>query len=70
MQVYYSKKLPETIPASLARSNFYTILEEVDSWEETVEILSNKKLMKTIRESAEDFRKGKIVTYEEFLNEA
>ncbi len=34
-----------------------------------MEILSNKKLMKTIRESAEDFRKGKIVTYEEFLNE-
>lgn len=39
--------------------------EEVESWEETMEIMSNKKLMRDIKKGQEDFRKGKFFTLDE-----
>lgn len=39
--------------------------EEVESWEETLDITSNKKLMKDIQQADEDFRKGKYITLDE-----
>jgi len=40
-------------------------LEELESWEETNEILSDKKLMKDIKEAEEDVEKGRFVTFEQ-----
>jgi PHD/YefM family antitoxin component YafN of YafNO toxin-antitoxin module len=38
---------------------------EIDSWEETLEILANKGLMKRIKKSREDVKKGKLISREE-----
>ena len=34
--------------------------------EETIEILSNKKLMKDIKKGIEDIKNGKYISFEEF----
>src|SRR3990167_4160395 len=38
---------------------------EYESWKETIEILSDKKLMRSIKEGEEDFKKGNFVTFEQ-----
>lgn len=43
--------------------------EELESLEETLEILSDKKLMKAIKEGEEDLRKGRYVTLEQLKQE-
>lgn len=40
--------------------------EEYESMKETIEILSNKKLMKEIKEGINDIKKGKYITFEDF----
>ena len=82
--------LAGTIPANVARTNFYQILDEVgndlrrfvithrgktravvmpiedvEAWEETLEIMSDKKLMKDIKKSQADYAKGNFVTLDE-----
>lgn len=39
--------------------------EEWESWLETLEILSDKKLVRSIRKAEGDFKKGRYVTLEE-----
>ena len=41
--------------------------EEFDSWQETIEIMGDSKLMKEIKSADEDYRKGNYVTMEEVL---
>lgn len=41
--------------------------EEVEGWEETMEIMANKKLVKDIARGLEDFKKGKVITQEQLL---
>ena len=38
---------------------------EFESWKETLEILSDPKLMKAIKEGEEDFKKGRYITFEQ-----
>ena len=84
----------DTISASKARSNFYTLLEEVAkklkrftitrhgeaqvvmmhpdevaSWEETMEILSDKQLLADIKKSEAERKAGKVVSEKELLKE-
>lgn len=40
-------------------------VEDLESWEETLDIISNKKLMKDIRQAEKDFKAGKYYTLEE-----
>ena len=40
--------------------------EEYDSMKETIEILSDKKLMKDIKNGIDDIRNGKYITFEDF----
>lgn len=40
-------------------------VEELESWEETNEILSDKKLMKDLKEAEEDIEKGHFITFEQ-----
>ena len=40
--------------------------EEYESMKETIEILSDKKLMKEIKEGIKDIKKGKYITFEDF----
>ena len=40
--------------------------EEYESMKETIEILSNGKLMKSIKEGIEDIKKGDYVTFNNF----
>lgn len=86
--------LPTVLPASQARSNFYTMLDEVESklkrftvtlrgkakavlmspdevaaWEETMEIMSNKRLVQDIYEATEDIKKGKVISEAALLKE-
>ncbi len=83
-----------TIPASKARSNFYTLIDqvanklkrftitrhgeaqvimmhpdEVASWDETMEILADKKLVAEILRSESEKKAGKVVSEEELLKE-
>ncbi len=83
-------QLASTLPANLARSNFYQLLdevgtnlrrfaithrgkmravlmpiEEVEGWEETLEIMSDKKLMSDIVQAKKDIKAGKVYTLKE-----
>lgn len=42
-------------------------VEDVEAWEETLDILSNKKLMKDIRQGQKDFAAGRGVPLEEVM---
>ncbi|MBU0618639.1 type II toxin-antitoxin system Phd/YefM family antitoxin [Patescibacteria group bacterium] len=86
--------LPTVLPASQARSNFYTMLDEVENkfkrftvtlrgkakavmmnpeevaaWEETMDIMSNKKLVAQIVKSEAEMKAGKVVSEKELLKE-
>jgi len=39
--------------------------EEVESWLETIEVLSDRNLMKQLKESAEDIKAGRVYSLEE-----
>lgn len=76
----------QTLTASQARSNIYSLLdqvrdnlsqfyithkglpvaalipiEELESWQETIEIMSDKKLMKDIKTSMQEIKQGKTI---------
>lgn len=84
-----------TLPASQARSNFYSLLDDVaenlkkfiitrkgkaqamviplekaEAWEETMEILSDKKLVKDIREGLNDIQKGNFISEKQLMEKA
>jgi prevent-host-death family protein len=88
------KTIPTTISASKARSNFYTLLDEVSnklkryvitrrgnakvilmhpdevaSWEETMDILSDTKLVSDIIKSEKERKSKKTVTENKLLKE-
>lgn len=42
---------------------------EYESWKETNEILSDKKLMKAIRQGEEDMKKGRYITLDQLKKE-
>lgn len=83
-----------TLSASKARSNFYTLLEEVAnklkrftitrrgeaqavvmhpdevaSWEETMDILADKKLVAEILRSESERKAGKVISEKKLLKE-
>ena len=85
--------LSTTLPASEARKNFYTMLDEVntklknftitlngkikavmisadelESWRETLDIMSNKRLVKELQQSEAEFKKGDYLTEKVLLN--
>lgn len=41
--------------------------EELEAYEDTIEILSNPETMAAIARSEEDFRQGNVITHEELL---
>ena len=43
--------------------------DEYESWKETNEILSDKKLMKAIEEGEEDIKKGRVYDWEDVKKE-
>jgi prevent-host-death family protein len=88
------KQIPSTLSASRARSNFYTLLEEVAnklrrftitrrgeakvvlmhpdevaSWEETMDILADKKLVAQILKSEKERKLGETVSEKELFEE-
>lgn len=42
-------------------------VEEVEAWEETMEIMSDKKLMKDLKKSEDDIKHGRVYTLEEVI---
>lgn len=40
-------------------------VEDLESWEETLDILSNKKLMRDIRQADKDIKAGRVYTLDE-----
>lgn len=44
-------------------------VDEFDSWQETIEILSDKKLMRDIAQAEKEFKEGKTITLEELKKE-
>ncbi len=40
-------------------------LEELESWDETNKIISDKKLMKDLKEAEEDIKAGRFITFEQ-----
>jgi len=43
--------------------------EEVESWEETLEIMSDKKLLKDIQEGIKDLKKKRVTPLEDVIKE-
>lgn len=89
-------QLASTLPANVARANFYQMLNEVgsylrkfvithrgkkraivmpidedkiDSWKETLEILSNKKLMRDLKQAEKDRKAGRLYPLEDVIKE-
>lgn len=44
--------------------------DDVESWEETLDIMSNPKLIADIRKGMEDFKQGKVIPFEIFLKKS
>lgn len=44
-------------------------VEDLESWEETLDILSNKKLMRDLRQSEKERKAGKVFPLEDVLKE-
>ena len=44
-------------------------IEELESWEETNEILSDKKLMKDLKQAEKDFKEGRFHDWEDVKKE-
>ncbi len=44
-------------------------VSELESWEETNEILADKKLMKDLRQSEKDIKEGRYITFEQLKKE-
>lgn len=44
-------------------------VEDLESWDETTEILSNKKLMADLRQSEKDFKAGRYTPIEDVMKE-
>jgi len=44
-------------------------VDEFDSWQETLEILSDKNLMREIKQAEKEYKEGKTTTLEEFKQE-
>ena len=42
---------------------------EYDSWKETLDILSDQKLLKAIKKGEEDLKEGKFITFEQLKKE-
>lgn len=69
----------QTLPITKAREDLTSLVRnaklrlaavlmsaaEFKSWKETLEVLSDPKLMKAIKEGEEDFRKGRFITFEQ-----
>jgi prevent-host-death family protein len=83
------KQLPSAIPASVARANFYQMLDEAgedmrqftivprskpplilmsvaefEGWQETLEIMSDKKLVVDLKQAKKDLKAGKGIPWE------
>jgi len=84
------KQLPSALHASVARANFYQMLDEAgeemrqftivprskpplilmsvaefEGWQETLEIMSDKKLVASLRQSKKDLKAGKGIPWEQ-----
>lgn len=44
-------------------------VDELESWEETNEILADKKLMRDLKQAEKDIEEGRFVTWEELKKE-
>jgi len=44
--------------------------EELASWEATLDVMSDKNLVKGIKKGMEDIKKGRLVSWEEVRNKA
>ncbi|MBI2019581.1 type II toxin-antitoxin system Phd/YefM family antitoxin [Candidatus Daviesbacteria bacterium] len=44
--------------------------EELASWEATIEVMSDKKLVKSIKRGLDDIKKGRVVSWEEVKKQA
>lgn len=74
-------KLPEIVDKTSKLMDQYVItvngkpaamlisLQEYDSMQETLDVLSDKKLMKVIKESEEDIKYGRVQDWEEVKKE-
>lgn len=69
-------KLVETVFTDEDKKNLKILAEElpklravVEELTETLEILSDEKLMKSIERSAKDIEEGKVLSYKEMLDE-
>ncbi len=44
-------------------------IEDVEAWEETLEILSDKKLMEDLKQSRKDIKEGRVYSLDDVLKE-
>lgn len=44
-------------------------VEDLESWDETLEIMSNKKLMRAIAQGKREYKQGKTHKYEDVIKE-
>lgn len=65
-----SKKLDEyVITVNGKRAAVLMSAEEFESWKETLEIMSDPKLMKDLKEAEEDVKAGRVYDFEDVKKE-
>jgi len=65
----FKSQLYNAISDAIKANEWSNVSETIDSWIETAEIISNKKLMKRIKKSDEEYEQGKVIRWENVQKE-
>jgi hypothetical protein len=65
----FKSQLYNAISDAIKANEWSGVSETIDSWIETAEIISNKKLMKRIKKSDEEYEQGKVIRWENVQKE-
>jgi hypothetical protein len=65
----FKSQLYNAISDAIKANEWSNVSETIDSWVETAEIISNKKLMKRIKKSDEEYKQGKVIRWKNVQKE-
>jgi hypothetical protein len=65
----FKSELYDAISDAIKENDWSNVSEIINSWKETAEIMSDKKLMRRIKKSAEEYEQGKVIRWENVQKE-
>jgi len=65
----FKAELYNAISDAIKANDWSCVSEIIESWKETAEIMSDKKLMGRLRQSAKEYEQGKVIRWEDVQKE-